>query len=406
MKTAQIVVSALVVALIVTFGFGAAFFLLLFVAGTYVLVALAAPIFVYVKLRLTAKPVVQPLSADDASIPETVRSQLDAHRHALWALGFEARDLIRLPATSAQSAYLALYRHPGTATRALSRVLLKPGKASTRVHSSEAEFEILYDNGTTVELSNVSTVVPGLGLVPGMARQMPHIRDVKALFDYFLKLTAKYERETGTSESNRIPLPDEATLTALYFDQLAKGYAIQQGAGLIEPTGKPETWRPSWRLAALVAAGAISPGLEFFNRRTRVRGSRLQRELDGDATRTHAERVGRLGWLMLAVGLAMIVAALLMSFPASSLVLCGIMIAWWIAGRGGREPGWRAIVIGGVAAIALLGIPIGLSYANPLDLPPQTVSEMLVLLGLYLLPMVLLVVGASLLIEGFRAAAT
>ena len=136
------------------------------------------------------------------------------------------------------------------------------------------------------------------------------------------------------------------------------------------------------------------------------RGERLQRELDGDATLKPAERIGRSGWLMWAVGLVMIVAAVLMSFPASSLALSGIMIAWWFGRRGGREPGWRAIVLGGVAAIALLGIPIGLSYANPLDLPPQTVSEMLLLLGLYLLPMVLLVVGAGLLIEGFRAAAT
>jgi len=284
--------------------------------------------------------------------------------------------------------------------------MVKPGKAPSIVHSSEAEFEIPYDNGTTVELSNVSSVVPGIGLVPGIARQMPHLRDVSTLFDYFLKLTAKYERATGLTERNRTPLPDETTLTALYYDQLAKGYAIQQGAGLIVPTGKPETWRPSWRLAVNVAAGAISPGLEFFKRRTRVRGERLQRELDGDATLKPAERIGRLGWLMLAVGLVMIVAAVLMSFPASSLVLCGIMIAWWFGRRGGREPGWRAIVLGGVAAIALLGIPIGLSYANPLDLPPQTVSEMLLLLGLYLFPMVLLVVGASLLIEGFRAAAT
>jgi len=406
MKTAQIVVSALVVALIVTYGFGAAIFVLLLVAGTYVLGALAAPFWVYAKLRLTAKPVVQPLPADDASIPEAVRSQLDAHRHALWALGFEARDRIHIPAASGPSAYLALYRHPVTAARALSRVMLKPGKAPNRVHSSEAEFEILYDNGTTVELSGVSTVVPGLGLVPGMARQMPHIRDVKALFDYFLKLTAKYERETGLTERNRTPLPDEATLTALYYDQLAKGYAIQQGAGLIVPTGKPETWRPSWRLALMVAAGAISPGEEFFRRRTRVRGQRLQRELDGDATLTRAERIGRLGWLMLAVGLVMIVAAVLMAFPASSLALCGIMIAWWIASRGGREPGWRAIVAGGVAAIALLGVPIGLAYKDPLDLPPPAVSETMLLLGLYLLPMVLLVIGASLLIEGFRAAAT
>src|SRR5687768_10514927 len=111
MRTAQIAVGAIVVALIVTFGFGAAFALLVILAGAYVLAALAKPLFVLAKLRLVQRPEVRAMEHDDASIPDVARDPLRAHRDALVALGFEARDMIHLPAGLAPGGYLALYRH-------------------------------------------------------------------------------------------------------------------------------------------------------------------------------------------------------------------------------------------------------------------------------------------------------
>src|SRR5687768_11007986 len=128
MLVAQIVVAAIVVALILKFGFGAAIMLIAVLAAFYVLVAVAIPIFVHAKLRVTETPTVQPMTLEDASIPEHVRAQLVTHRDALVALGFERRDMLHQAPVLAPAGYLGLYYHPETSTRALSRVLLKPGK--------------------------------------------------------------------------------------------------------------------------------------------------------------------------------------------------------------------------------------------------------------------------------------
>ena len=192
MRTAQIAVGAIVVALIVTFGFGAAFALLVILAAAYVLGALAMPLIVLAKLRVVQRPEVRAMEYDDASIPEVARTLLRAHRAALVAVGFEARDLVHLPAGSAPGGYLALYRHRESSASALSRVLLKPGKGAVAVMSEDAEFEMCYDNGTSAELSNVPGGIPGLELLPGIFGQMPQERDVGRLFDYFLKLVGRY----------------------------------------------------------------------------------------------------------------------------------------------------------------------------------------------------------------------
>jgi hypothetical protein len=148
----------------------------------------------------------------------------------------------------------------------------------------------------------------------------------------------------------------------------------------------------------MIAAGSISPGAEFVKRRMQARGERLQRELDGYPTPVGGALTG---WIMLAIGLALIVAAVVMAPPACSLAALGMVVAWSLAKRGGREPGWRAIVVGGVAAIVLLGIPIVLASNYPSVPPSLSKPDMLALL-----PMGMLVAGAALMVEGFRAAAS
>jgi hypothetical protein len=397
-RLAQIAVAAIAVALVVKFGFGAAVLLLLFLAAIYMVGAIALPIIVRATLRIAEKPPVQAVAPDDASIPETVRATLRAHHDALVSIGFEPRGVIHQPAASTSAAYLALYRQSATAARALSRVILKPGKGPAAVHSTDVEFEIRYDNGTSAELSNVGGVMPGIELVPGLVRQMPGVRDVPRLFDYFLKLVAKYERDTGLTERARVPLADVATLTDVYHEQLVKSHGIQHRAGLIEASRVPGVWRPTWRTALMIAAGSISPGAEFVKRRMQARGERLQRELDGYPTPVGGALTG---WIMLAIGLALIVAAVVMAPPACSLAALGMVVAWSLAKRGGREPGWRAIVVGGVAAIVLLGIPIVLASNYPSVPPSLSKPDMLALL-----PMGMLVAGAALMVEGFRAAAS
>jgi hypothetical protein len=244
MLVAQIAVAAIVVALILQFGFGAAIVLIAVLAAFYVLVAVAIPIYVHAKLRVTETPTVQPVTLEDASIPEHVRAQLVTHRDALLALGFERRDMIHQAPVLAPAGYLALYDHPVTWARALSRVLLKPGKAAA-IYSTDLEFEMRYQESTSAELSNVSNAVPGLDLVPGLIRQMPDVRDAPPLYGYFLKLVGKYERQTGLTESARVRLPDGAALTSVYFDQLRRSSAIQHGAGCVQPTGTPGVWRPT-----------------------------------------------------------------------------------------------------------------------------------------------------------------
>lgn len=407
MRVAQIVVAAITVAVIVKVGFGAAFLVIVGLAAFYVIVAIAMPVVIRSTMRVEEKPALRAVELDDTSMPENARVQLRGQHAAFVNIGFEAHGIIQLPAGAAPQTYLALYGHPGQAVRGLSRVVLKPGRGWPAVHGTDVELEIRYDDGTSVELSNIGSAVPGLGLVPGLVGQMPHIRDVARLFDYFLKLAARHESTTGLSSPARVPLPGGTTATSEYYEALQKSYGIQHRGGLLESAGVPGVWRPTWRMALQLAAAAISPGLEFVKLRLHARGERLQRDLDGDATRTAAERIGsRIGTTMLGFGLALSVLGVVMAPPASSVAFLGMVIAWWVAKRGGRTPGWGAIVLGGSAAVVLLGVPIALSYAYPPGLPASTLPGVMPSLGLYLLPMAMLISGAALMVEGFRAAAT
>ena len=168
MRVVQIGLSAIVVALVVFYGLGAALLLIGALAAVYVIGALAAPIMIRARMRVLEKP---PLRAfeGDGELPETVRADLKALDEALRALGFEQRDVVHQPVGSAPPAFLALYRHPATSARALARVLLS-GQKSDTVLSTDTEFEMRYDNGTSAELSNTGNVTPGLDLIPGIAR--------------------------------------------------------------------------------------------------------------------------------------------------------------------------------------------------------------------------------------------
>ena len=407
MRIAQIVVAAIVVALIVTYGFGSVFLMLAFIAAFYLLIVIILPIVVRSKLRMMERPAVHPVEYDDPGFPETVRQQLHAQRDALMALGFEPRGVIHQPPGTVQPAYLALFRHPERA-RALARLLMTPGKRQPTVQTADVEILMWYDDGTIVELSNVSGAAHGLEKVPGIARQMPQLRDTARLFHYFQKLTAKYERETGMSTHARVPLSDDATVTSVYHDQLEKSYAIQQRAGLLAPTNVPGLWRPTWRYALMIAGGLISPGTDFVRRRLNSRGERLRRDLDGDTTRTTSERIGaRNGWILAGLGLALIAFTAMTSLVAASMAFLGMSAAWWLVKRRGQEPDWRTILLGGAAAALFLAIPMAmLEYALPFGPGAFPVSVLLMAIQMYVLPIAALTLAAAFLVEGFRAAAT
>jgi hypothetical protein len=280
MRAAQVVVAIVTIVLILTLGFQAALFLLLFLVVCYALAALAVLITVRTSMRLEDSPTMAPMPFDDPSIPDVARAPLDANHKALVALGFTRRDMVLLPQRTTPGGYLALYRHAGIPASAFSRVLLKPGKGPPALLSSEVEFEVTYDNGTIAELSNVVNPALAIDKVAGVAVQLPQVTDVTPLFHYFQKLVAKYERDTGLTERSRIPLPDDTTAASLFEYQLARGHAIQHAAGLLYATDKPGVWRPTWRTSFQIAGGAISPFSEMIKRRKLDRGERIRRELD------------------------------------------------------------------------------------------------------------------------------
>ena len=390
MRVAQWVVSAGVVVLVVTRGFWAGALVLLVLLAIYVVGASLMPIWIHARLRLPAKPAFEEAQLEDPALPETVRTHLIAHRDALVARGFEPRGLIHQIFGVLPSGYFCLYYHRPSTTRAQSRVLLKPPKDSTVVQSADVELEIRYAGDTSVELTNVGMNLPGLDHVPGWAGQLPQVRDASRLFDYFLSLTAKYERERNLSEGARVAMPDDVTMSSMYHEQFEHTYAIQHRAGLLRRTAASDTWRPTWKHAFLIAASALSPGAEFFRRRVRVRGARLQRQLDGDDSLSRHEHIGTSrGWVLLAAGLLLGLVATVMSATSCALAAMGMVIAWSLAGRGGKEPDWRAIALGG-GAIVLLAIPIA----------PLSVA------GLSAVPVLLLTLASLLVLEGFRAAAT
>jgi hypothetical protein len=379
----------------------------------YLIIAIRAPMRARAKMRMIEHPVVHDVRADDESIPENVRHQLQAHHDALVALGFQPRGMINQAAARTSAAYLALFWHPTMATRAVSRLVLKP-KANAE-HSAKLSFQIKYDDGTSVELSNSSSVLPGLERIPGLVGQMPQVGDVPRLFGYFVKLVTKYERDTGRLERARIPLADDASVASVYLDELRHSLDIMHRSGLWTMSTEPGVWRPTWRGALMIGAGSITPGSDFVRRRVRGRGERLQRELDADTTRTRAEWIGsRTGWTMFVVGLMMIAAAVVMSPVGALLASMGMSVGWELEKLRRNEPRVRSLLVGGAAAplLALFaGIPIGLPWrllwSLLLLLPTSNTpvaSEFSV--GLWLFPIGVIIAGATLMVEGFRAAAT
>ena len=280
MRLAQIVAAVVTAIVIFTWGFTGALLLIPLVVVSYAAAALLLPIYVRAKMRVEEKPAVQPISPDDPTIPADARASLQADRDALIGLGFEARDMIYQPGGRVPTAYVALYQHPVALARAMSRVMLTPGKTPAAIHSADVEFEIQYENGTTVELSNIGGSIPGLSSIPGVIRRMPHVREVPRLYFYFMKLVARYEAEAAVSAGARVRLPDDATLTEVYHSQVAASCVYQERAGLLVPTGVPGVWRPTWRMARSVAYEGVSPGAEIVKRRVREQGEILQRELD------------------------------------------------------------------------------------------------------------------------------
>lgn len=407
MRIAQIVVAGSAVALTVTYGFGSVLLILALIAALYLLIVIILPIIVRTRVRMIERPAVHPVEYGDPSIPETARVQLQAHREALIALDFEARGVIHQPAGPAQPAYLALFQHPHGAC-ALARVMMTPGKGPPTVQSADVEFDVRYEDGTIVELSNVPAVAHGLHQVPGIARQMAHVRDVARLFDYFIKLVARYELTTGMSSRDRVPLSDDDTVATVYYDEIEKSYAVQHRAGLLSRTRVPGTWQPTWRYAFMIAAGLVSPGAEFARRRLHSRGERLRRDLDGDATQTTAERIGtRHGWLLMSVGIVLTVMTAVTSLVGSSMAFLGMVAVWWLVKRRGDEPDWRAILLGGAAAMLFLAVPVAaLEYAFPFGAGVFPLSVLLATIQAYVFPIVVLTLAAALLVEGFRAAAT
>jgi hypothetical protein len=280
MRAAQVVAAVVTIVLILTLGFQAALFLLLFLVLSYALAAVAVLITVRSSMRLEDSPTMAPIPLGDPSIPDVARAALDTNHAALVALGFAPRDMVFLPQRTTPGGYLALYVHRGIPASAFSRVLLKPGRGRPAVLSSEVEFEVTYDNGTIAELSNVVNPALAIDRVAGIAIQMPHVTDVAQLFQYFRKLVAKYERDTGLTERSRIPLPDDKTAASLFEYQLARGHAIQHAAGLLYASDKPGVWRPTWPTSFRIAGSAISPFREMIHRRLRENGERIRRELD------------------------------------------------------------------------------------------------------------------------------
>jgi hypothetical protein len=405
MRIAQIVFGAAVVLLIVTQGFGAALVLLLILACTYVLGTAFVPVWMHARLRLPERPPFQSVELSDAVVPEVARARLIEHRDALVSRGFEPRGLIHQVAGEFPAGYLGLYCHRASSTRALSRVLMKPGK-NTAVHHADLELEIRYEDGTSVELSNVEMTVIGLERVPGLAGQMPEVRDASRLFDYFLEFAIRYERERRLSERARVPIPDDVVMSAVYQEMFGRAYVIQHAAGLVRRTATDGIWRPTWKYALLMAATALSPGAEFFRRRLRVRAARLQRALDGDNSLTRAEHIAGWGWALLIVGLLLGTIAVVVSPTLCAVAASGMVIAWSLAGRKGQEADWRAIVVGGLAAAGLFGLPMSLVQAYPPEMPALVSLLTLMMVGLFVLPMVALTAAAVLVLEGFRAAAS
>jgi hypothetical protein len=200
----------------------------------------------------------------------------------------------------------------------------------------------------------------------------------------------------------------------VYFEDLRRSFAIQHRAGILRASSEPGVWRLTWRGAIMIAASRISPGPDFVRRRVRSRADRLQHELDGDATRTRAERIGsRAGWTMFVAGLVQIAAAVVISPTGSLLASMGMAIGSSLNKRDAYES--RAIVIGGAASTLLVGIPIGLSLRRQGGFSLLPMSKLLSAvtlmplgwsLGSWVFPMALIILGTALMVEGFRAAAT
>src|SRR5262245_56698376 len=151
MRIAQIVVSAAVLALIATQGFGAGLLVLVIVVSAYLIGAALVPVWLYARMRLPERPAFQDVELGDAAIPEAARAQLIEYRDALVARGFEPRGLVYQLRDAFAAGYFGLFYDRTTSTRALSRVMMRSAK-DPAAGGADVEFEIRYEDDTSVEL--------------------------------------------------------------------------------------------------------------------------------------------------------------------------------------------------------------------------------------------------------------
>ena len=374
------------------------------VAGLWLAAFVAMPIVMRRGALVTPDVALPALAVDDPAIPPAARTKLAEMDAALRALGYRSIDLVGR--TARAPTFMAAYYHPGSRTRALVRVVMwplpLPGQKG-RIQSAAVELATEYRDGDLVELSNIPDEIPGAELVAGVVAQMPHVKDVRALARYHALLVERFEAAHGRGPADRAPVADDATTLGLLRAAVVHGIGVQRRGGFIEPVpGPTEVYRPTWRTALRGGWARVSPVEEFVAWRVRARGERLARSLDGT---TSSERIGRrAGWVLLVVGVVLSIVAAAFSLGAASGALVGIYVARLIARQRGHTPGWRTVLIGGVAATVAFGVIASIPVVAVLG--PSAITGFSLVGILLLLPMALLFsVGVAIAIEGFRAAA-
>jgi hypothetical protein len=273
---------------------------------------LLAPIRVFRRNRISARPAFEPFDPAGHTVPPGLAEQVARHVAALAPAGFQqVADLFRADPGQPSRMRVVLLAAPATGEIALVTAAYSP--SIPRIQACALEFPTRFTGERSLTVTN--SVQPGVfGAIAGRVKErLPEIRDPERLLRVHRALLAR--RYDGVA---REAIDYRGDPAGMLVAAMQRELRQQVGTGYLRLDERAGVYRPTWKGAFLMSWKLVSPVRELRRWRDAAHARALLRELgmvEGDAApiATTPDRAP-LRWNWIAVLAA---AVLLVARPAS-----------------------------------------------------------------------------------------
>jgi hypothetical protein len=246
---------------------------ILFVA---VVVPLLAPIFVKLTLHPKARQVFEYVDVARTPFPSEVDALVAEHVSCLERVGFRVAAHLKREqhlGMSDMTTYVVMLTKADEQTLAMLATSIATSKGVPPLHSYFTAFTTDFADGASVETGNLGQPEV-LASPPGLIKTcIPEVRDAVRLHEIHRAICAR-RRPIA-----RKPIPADEQLAEYVAADIARGMAHQEAVGYFRLDSSGETYRPTWRGAALMTFRAVPPFCLLAKWRRSRENAELLREL-------------------------------------------------------------------------------------------------------------------------------